>query len=317
MYSEDGSIVISNEDMSVSDPDSDADEITYSLLDDPEFGSLFLDGAELGEGGTFTQADIDAGLLSYSLDGGETLTAGSTDVADSADAMEQAWSGSEVQLHAFEFGTSYTDADEKFDGSLADGLPVFTTREVGVEGTQGDAQAPNQIQFDPDSDQSEALAMSFGSSVSEARVQISNLYEAEHGGERGKWEAFDAGGDKVGEGTLDSDSVVYADGNVGTVTINLGENADGPVTFQHVVFTAMDYENPTGSDAGDFFVRSVEYDTVPETDAGSDSFSFTIMDEDEEDEESTDDGSVPGGGSYQVSDAEATVHITIDTTALA
>ena len=101
------------------------------------------------------------------------------------------------------------------------------------------------------------------------------------------------------------------------MTINLGENADGPVTFQHVVFTAMDYENPTGSDAGDFFVRSVEYDTVPETDAGSDSFSFTIMDEDEEDEESTDDGSVPGGGSYQVSDAEATVHITIDTTALA
>ena len=319
--SEDGSVLISSEDMNVSDADSEADEITYALLDDPEFGSLLLDGTELGEGGTFTQADIDAGLLSYSLDGGETLTAGSTDVADSADAMEQAWSGSGVQLHAFEFGTSYTDADGNFDDSLADGQPVFTTRGAGVEGTQGDAQAPDQIQFDPDSGQSEALAMSFDSSVSEARVQISNLHEDEQGGERGKWEAFDAGGDKVGEGTLDSDSVNYADGNVGTVTINLGEDTDGPVTFQHVVFTAMDYEDPTGSDAGDFFVRSVEYDTVPETDAGSDSFSFTITDvdadEDEDDDEQTDDESVPGGSSYQVSDAEATVHITIDTTALA
>ena len=314
--SDDGSVVISSEDMSVSDADSEADEITYALLDDPEFGSLLLGGVELGDGGTFTQADIDAGLLSYSLDGGGTHTAGSTDLADSADAMEQAWSGSGVQLHAFEFGTSYTGSDGRFDGSFADGQTVFTTRGVGVEGTQGDAQAPDQIQFDPDSDQSEALAMSFGMSVSEARVQISNLYEGEHGGERGKWEAFDAGGNKVGEGTLDSDSVDYADGNVGTVTISLGEDADGPVTFQHLVFTAMDYENPTGSDAGDFFIRSVEYDTVPETDDGSDSFSFTIID-DEEDEESTDDGSVPGGGSYQVSNAEATVHITIDTTALA
>ena len=106
------------------------------------------------------------------------------------------------------------------------------------------------------------------------------------------------------------------------MTINLGEDTDGPVTFQHVVFTAMDYEDPTGSDAGDFFVRSVEYDTVPETDAGSDSFSFTITDADEDededdDDEQTDDESVPGGSSYQVSDAEATVHITIDTTALA
>ena len=316
--SDEGSVVISSEDMNVSDADTEADEITYALLDDPEFGSLFLDGAELGEGGTFTQADIDAGLLSYSLDGGGTHTAGSTDVADSADAMEQAWSGSGVQLQAFEFGTSYTDADEKFDGSLADGQPVFTTRGVGVEGTQGDAQAPDQIQFDPDSDQSEALAMSFGSSVSEARVQISNLYEGENGGERGKWEAFDAGGNKVGEGSLDSDSVEYADGNVGTVTINLGEDADGPVNFQHVVFTAMDYENPTGSDAGDFFVRSVEYETVPDTSDGSDSFSFTIMDADEEDdEERTDEGSAPGASGYQVSNAEATVHITIDTNALA
>ena len=86
--SDDGSVLISSEDMNVSDADSEADEITYALLDDPEFGSLLLDGTELGEGGTFNQADIDAGLLSYSLDGGETLTAGSTDVADSADAME-------------------------------------------------------------------------------------------------------------------------------------------------------------------------------------------------------------------------------------
>ncbi len=162
--------------------------------------------------------------------------------------------------------------------------------------------------------------MSFDSSVSEARVQISNLYEGEHDGERGKWEAFDTAGNKVGEGTLDSDSVDYADGNVGTATINLGENADGPVTFQHVVFTAMDYENPTGSDAGDFFIRSVEYDTVPQSGEEGDSFSFTIMDaDDDEDEEegSTDDGSAGAGNSYQVSDAEATVHITIDTSALA
>lgn len=42
----------------------------YTVLVLPEAGQLLLDGAPLGVGGTFTQADIDAGLLTYQHDGG-------------------------------------------------------------------------------------------------------------------------------------------------------------------------------------------------------------------------------------------------------
>ena len=42
-------------------------ELTYTLTAAPVGGNIFRDGVELGDGDTFTQSDIDAGLVSYYL----------------------------------------------------------------------------------------------------------------------------------------------------------------------------------------------------------------------------------------------------------
>ena len=63
-----GSATITGDDLTVGDTEDGAEEITFTLLDDPDFGSLMLGGAELSEGDTFTQGDIDGGLLSYNQD---------------------------------------------------------------------------------------------------------------------------------------------------------------------------------------------------------------------------------------------------------
>ncbi|MCW8969887.1 MAG: hypothetical protein OQK23_01395, partial [Rhodospirillales bacterium] len=50
--------------------DVDGDALTYTItgISDDDAGSLFLNGQEVGEGATFTQADIDAGNLTYVVD---------------------------------------------------------------------------------------------------------------------------------------------------------------------------------------------------------------------------------------------------------
>ena len=64
----DGTATITGDDIMVTDAEDGAVDITYTLLDDPEFGSILLDGEALAEGDTFSQADIDNGLLSYAQD---------------------------------------------------------------------------------------------------------------------------------------------------------------------------------------------------------------------------------------------------------
>jgi VCBS repeat-containing protein len=71
---EDGSGTITAAMLQVTDPDTDADSIIYTLASLPDHGELTLDGAHLGSGGTFSQADIDAGLLAYTHEGDEDPT---------------------------------------------------------------------------------------------------------------------------------------------------------------------------------------------------------------------------------------------------
>ena len=62
-------ILLDRDDLMVTDTEDGAEGIIFTLLDDPDFGSLMLGDTELGEGDTFTQGDIDDGLLSYTQDG--------------------------------------------------------------------------------------------------------------------------------------------------------------------------------------------------------------------------------------------------------
>jgi VCBS repeat-containing protein len=66
---EDTTAGIANTALSVTDPDIPAQTLTYSVTTAPAFGQLLLSGLPTA---SFTQADIDGGLLSYAHDGSET-----------------------------------------------------------------------------------------------------------------------------------------------------------------------------------------------------------------------------------------------------
>ncbi len=61
---DDGATVITADMLQTGDIDNSADELTYTLTTEPN-GLVSLDGAALRAGDTFTQADIDAGLVTY------------------------------------------------------------------------------------------------------------------------------------------------------------------------------------------------------------------------------------------------------------
>ncbi|MEL6833889.1 MAG: T9SS type A sorting domain-containing protein [Bacteroidota bacterium] len=65
--------IITNAYLEASDDMSSADEIFFTLTDMPNEGMLFLNGVMLNLGDSFTQADIDDGLLSYQHEGGVVL----------------------------------------------------------------------------------------------------------------------------------------------------------------------------------------------------------------------------------------------------
>jgi len=258
------------------DSDVDGDVLSLTQVDFGGVTHTFAEGETSmtleGDHGTLTIATD--GSYTYEKaegDGGtpaETVSAGGS----SADAGD--WADAGVTIFAFDFGTSYTDGDGNFDASGADDSAQFTSEGVGVEGTQGAGQASSQIEYDSQSGDSEALALSFDTSVSSAEVTVSRLYHEEgNDGEQGQWQAFDGDGNLVGTGTIDDSTVSYdGSSNVGTLNIDLGGTA-----FSTVVFTAT----AMSGSGSDFKVQGVEFETVA-TDGfvagGEDVFTYTVAD---------------------------------------
>jgi hypothetical protein len=60
--------------LAASDVDNSPAQLLYTLSSAPANGTLRLNGVALGAGATFSQADVDAGRLSYDHDGTETLS---------------------------------------------------------------------------------------------------------------------------------------------------------------------------------------------------------------------------------------------------
>lgn len=216
------------------------------------------------------------GSYDYAADESEAVShvAGLTGTASSS-AVEEAWSG--VQTFAFDFGTSYVNESGQFDPSLADAQISFAGNGIGVQGTQNGMPAPDQINHDNATGQSEALGINLGGSTSSATLTVSNLFNNEDGGEQGNWQAFDADGNLVGEGVLNSSTVDYSgSSNVGTAQISLPDGA----SFQYLVFTATDTGNDNAqSDSSDFFIRALQYETDA-AEGGEDAFTYTMQDAD-------------------------------------
>ncbi|MEG3182148.1 FG-GAP-like repeat-containing protein [Sphingomonas sp. LT1P40] len=80
---EGGSVAITASMLDHDDAEQTDDEIVYTITSVSANGTLYRNGVALGMGDSFTQADIAAGLISYTHDGGETVSDGfGFDVAD-------------------------------------------------------------------------------------------------------------------------------------------------------------------------------------------------------------------------------------------
>ena len=106
---------ITNQDMQVLDVEDGAANLTYELLDDPEYGSLILDGEALRGGDSFTQADIDAGLLSYAS---ESSDEEGTATSDSIRFTVRDTYGSEIQDNETGDGYQVSQGDAMFNVTI-------------------------------------------------------------------------------------------------------------------------------------------------------------------------------------------------------
>ena len=77
---------VSNTLLSVTDADNTAAEITYTVGTLPAHGTLFNNGVVLAGGGTFTQADVDNNLITYTHNGDAATTDSFTFTADDTDS---------------------------------------------------------------------------------------------------------------------------------------------------------------------------------------------------------------------------------------
>jgi hypothetical protein len=68
---EGGKTVLSQEILRAEDPDQKPSELRFTLLSPPQHGIFYRNKTALKENGSFTQEDINSGLVSYAHDGGE------------------------------------------------------------------------------------------------------------------------------------------------------------------------------------------------------------------------------------------------------
>ena len=280
--------------------EDDGEEKYFTLEQGPEDGTLTLDGVELAEGAIFSESDLANGDLEYTADEFTEQNSewdastpswmvnsnqDSHSVNDERGTEKESnatlfgggnslssWDG--IGLTAFSLNDSYTNLDGtlNLDGGTAD-ITYRNGRGLGVDGdldggngTQASYQI-NHVAEDASNDsagKSEALALNLGQEVSSARVGISSMFKNESEGEKGFWEAFDADGNSVGSGILDTTTVDYTNSHEGFIDIGLDDVSD---PFQHLVFTAAPYSDDTTvtNDSSDITIKSVEFDVAGES----------------------------------------------------
>ena len=262
---------------------------------DVSFGNetkSFENDAQSDENGSYVELEGNNGTLKLYEDGsyqyqadGDVNHGTSTAGLTSASGSNKANMWSDVELFAFNMGTAYSQ-DGQLNLNAADGTVNYSSHGLGVNGNQGaNANMPAAYQINHDgsndangndlSNDTEALAMNFGGMVSSATVTVSRMFLNENqrgNNEEGQWEAFDANGNFVASGILDSSTINYANNNIGSAEIDTGGES-----FQYLVFSAVPYNQYTADtdDSSDYVVRGVEF-----TMDASDEFTYTLTDGD-------------------------------------
>lgn len=157
LVDEGSSVDVTFADLLFIDVDNDPSEVTYTLTGQPAHGQLVLDGVALGLGDTFTQQDIDDGLLSYHHDGGEADSDSfQFDVTDGA--------GGSSAGHSFGFAINPID-----DPTVIHDDAVATTEHVGFS---GDVFADNGYGPDADPDGPVLEVVEVNGQAADVGVQI-------------------------------------------------------------------------------------------------------------------------------------------------
>ena len=218
-----------------------SDTITVTTTDD--------DGAQVVKTVSVTvNAVADAPTLTVTL-GNPSAVSGQDCSANGSYAN---WQASGVGMHAFTAGTGFVDAEGKLNLAAANGTvgdePGLTAEGIGVVNSTPGGQASYQLEYG--GGQSEALALDLNGPVSSAQVTLSRIYGSEGGaGEDARYSLFDADGNLVGSGSVDSSTLPNTGGQIDlTLTAN--------TSFQYVVFTATGDNGYSGSD---FKIKSIDY----------------------------------------------------------
>jgi hypothetical protein len=238
--------------LAVRDVDDPTDSVIFQLTSLPQHGTLYLGENPLVLGATFSQFDIDNGVLSYQS-GAWELEPGTYSAGDTTglpdDHCDIAWSG--LNVYAVD---PPSDAGS-LDLAAADMSRVdFSAHGLGLAAT-GDG---------------DALVLDFRAEVSGVRV---DLHEGQDSNMsvvgRGSWEAYDANGGLV-------DSGILGDGQ-GAQSRPLAIAAEDGASFRYLLLRA---DEPAAAAASmpvdNLYVRTVEYDVVPAPVA--DAFSFRAED---------------------------------------
>ncbi|MBW8464678.1 DUF5801 repeats-in-toxin domain-containing protein [Acidovorax sp.] len=257
-------------------------------------GAVWPPGTAVASGGSATVAG-QYGSLTIESDGDYTYTGHQTTIQLGGGVAVPAGTD------AFDYGKPYTtNLGEQLitnPSPAQTGGAVVTSQGNGAgvddptEPVPGDvgASTPEQVGYSP-SQGTEALSVDLGKMAVRAVVDISNLFQNESGqtgnnGETGRWEAFDAAGNKVGEGMIGGS--LFQNGANGSDPVHQGQveievlGADGhPIAFQNVVFSGVDYlAGDKGSDSSDYFVKAVSFEEYVET-GSKDQFSYQMKDGD-------------------------------------
>jgi uncharacterized repeat protein (TIGR01451 family) len=187
---------------------------------------------------------------------------------------------SNVTLTAFNFGTSFVNGSGDLNLGAANGTTAYNADGVGVAGTHSDipGQIADEIEFDPNTNQTEALVVDLQTNVTTATVQVSHLFNDENVGEYGEVTLFTANGTPV-NGTDANSSYIFGESQYGVVaglsnfiplnyqagSDNIGSFTVANATpFEYLVFTALPYGagavpvNPaTTTDSSDYYVQQI------------------------------------------------------------
>ncbi|MBE0530731.1 MAG: DUF4114 domain-containing protein, partial [Rhodospirillales bacterium] len=309
----DGKVTITTADLHLIDQESGAEDLVYQLIDNVDFGKLYLDDGSgnkvnLGVGSTFTQADIDMGLLSYEQTdlpefwgpetpewsaGGAPVDPDNLTMPLQADSVTVTFQGEEASYHNV-MGWYKLDAD----GNPTD--PQIIWRDASEPGEGGDLAQGTTATLD-----GLAPGQSFGFFIIQDGAnkfswldgQLTSNNTLKFGADGGL-EFVNAAGNTVK--SIGADDLFFTDPSL---------NSDG---VNHAVSGVQDdelmigFEDLTGGGDRDF--DDVTFSVKYEVNATQDSFTFTAEDGGGA---TVADQSDPGQG-YTVTDGQATFDITLD-----